>query len=198
MIYIFGDSHANFNFKGISLDSRNLHENSTTMHRIGRDGKIVNFNGGYCNSESIFILSYGEVDCRCHIGKQILLGREFTEICKTLVDSYIRTIQSEITSYNQIILCSIVPPIRYTNYCKLTEGQLPMAGDDVQRVNTVKHVNSLLRDACILHGYTFLDFYDEYAETDGTLKYEYSDTNVHIQQNQYILDLLYTSLKPFD
>lgn len=41
MIFLFGDSHANFNFKGLKYPNRNLHTNSVTMHRVGRDGKSL-------------------------------------------------------------------------------------------------------------------------------------------------------------
>lgn len=44
MIYIYGDSHANFSFKNLKLHHNNLHSNGTTMFRIGRDNIIINFN----------------------------------------------------------------------------------------------------------------------------------------------------------
>ena len=72
MIYIYGDSHANNNFRGLTLPSINKYESSITMFRIGRDNSIINFESS--NESDTNILCYGEVDCRCHIQQQINLN----------------------------------------------------------------------------------------------------------------------------
>ncbi|MFM9437537.1 hypothetical protein ACFDR9_004627 [Janthinobacterium sp. CG_23.3] len=36
MIYVFGDSHANFNFANLAIENVNYYRNSLTMHRVGR------------------------------------------------------------------------------------------------------------------------------------------------------------------
>ena len=190
MIYIFGDSHANNNFKNFSISHVNKYQNSITMYRISRDKVILNFNNNYNDENNIFILCYGEVDCRCHIGKQILLGRQLEEICDNLVSEYINTIKSNIFEYKKIILCSVTPPMKKELYEKI-HGPIingfPFIGDDNQRVSYTKLVNKLLKDYCEKNDFIFLDTYDYYSEKDGTLKYELSDKVVHIDRNEYIL-----------
>ena len=44
MIHIYGDSHAHNSFKNLKLPYNDLHSNSLTMFRIGRDNTIINFN----------------------------------------------------------------------------------------------------------------------------------------------------------
>jgi hypothetical protein len=189
MIYIFGDSHANFNFKNLNINNINLYQNSITMYRIGRDKQIINFDNNYNNKDNIFILCYGEVDCRNHIGKQILLGRELTEICENLVFEYIDTIKKTIHTFNKIILCSIIPPMKKELY-EIIHGpithEFPFIGDDNQRVTYTKLVNGLLKKYCEVNNFIFLDIYDHYCEVDGTLKYELSDKCVHIEENDHI------------
>ena len=47
MIYIFGDSHAESNFNGLKTTNNIFSTHSITMHRIGRDGIIINFDENY-------------------------------------------------------------------------------------------------------------------------------------------------------
>ena len=193
MIYIFGDSHANYNFRDLPLPNINLHENSITMHRIGRDG-ILKFNPTYCRPDSIFIFAYGEIDCRCHVGKQLRLGRVFEDICKELVDAYIHTINTAIFTFKKVIICSIVPPISSQYWNEPSDFPFPMIGDDAERVKTTERINTLIKEACASHGYVFLDIYDYYAEEDKTLRYDLSDKIVHIANNIYIHNALQTIL----
>jgi len=189
MIYIFGDSHANFNFKKLEIPHINKYENSITMYRISRDKKIFNFDINYNDKNNIFILHYGEVDCRCHIGKQILLGRSLEEICNNLVIEYIDAIKKVILKYNKIILCSITPPIKkklYEQKYGPVTHEFPFIGEDNERVLYTKLINKLLKEYCIKNNFYFLDVYDYYSEEDGTLNYELSDKTVHIEKNEYI------------
>jgi hypothetical protein len=86
MIYIYGDSHGMFSFKKLNIPHRNYSEISVTMHRIGRDNQIINFNNIEHNNESIICLVYGEVDCRCHIQRQIDIGRSEDDVIYELVN----------------------------------------------------------------------------------------------------------------
>jgi hypothetical protein len=188
MLLIFGDSHARFNFKNLSIPNLNLSENSITMHRIGRDNTIAHFNPEYNSLDNIFILCYGEVDCRCHIARQIALGRDKYEICKSLVENYFNTIKNNIISYKSIIIVSVTPPTSKKLFNLPDDFPFPMLGDDEERVDNTKIINSLLEEYCKIYGYTFLNIYNFYADYDGTLCSKYSDMIVHIEDNKYILE----------
>ena len=96
MIFIYGDSHAKFSFLKLDLPFMDKHEVSITMHRLGRDNVINNFNSNEHDHDSILIFNYGEIDCRCHIQKQINAGGNKDEIIKTLVNNYFTTIKNSI------------------------------------------------------------------------------------------------------
>ena len=85
MLYIYGDSHAYFSFNNLKLRHMQLFQYSVTMHRITRDNTIINFHNSHLGYQNIFCLVYGEIDVRCHIGKQCNLGRDELDICKTLI-----------------------------------------------------------------------------------------------------------------
>ena len=198
MLFVFGDSHAEFNMKGFPLQHHNLRQYSITMHRIGRDNTIVNFINFFNNPASTFLLFYGEVDCRCHIGKQIALGRKLDEIIEELVGNYFRTISNNIKSYKQIIIGSVTPPTRKekyeSNHGPVTHG-FPFIGTDEERSLYTRLVNEKMKEYCDKYNYTFLDLTPYYADEDGMMIFEKSDTRVHIKDNKYVHDKIIKLMK---
>lgn len=194
MIYVFGDSHADFNMRGFNMQHINLYQVSITMYRIGRDNNIINFSSSYNSSNNIFLLFYGEVDCRCHIYRQIQLGRELNEIIEELVSAFFNTIKNNITDYKQIIISSITPPIckeKHESIHGPTTHEFPFIGTDTERVLYTTLMNNKLSEYCHKYNYTFLDTYDHYSNENGLLYFEKSDYSCHIIDNKFIHDRIY-------
>ena len=192
MIYVFGDSHARFNIKNFEMKHENLSENSITMFRIGRDKHIINFSKSYNNPDNIFIFFYGEVDCRCHVYKQIQLGRNLNEIVEELVSKYFDTIKNNVLLYKKIIIGSITPTMckeKYESKHGPITHEFPFMGTDFERMLYTHLCNDKLREYCCKYNYTFLDIYDYYSD-NGVLHYDKSDSLCHIIDNKYIHDKL--------
>ena len=51
---------------------------------------FINFRSYGIKDNDIVIYQFGEVDCRCHIGKQLLLNRSLNEITLELINNYIK------------------------------------------------------------------------------------------------------------
>ena len=197
MIYIFGDSHAESSFAGLRLKHENRHRYSFTMHRVGRDNSIPNFQEHINSRFNSFVFCFGEIDCRCHIGKQVLLGRDKVEICETIVSNYIRTILGSITSFRKIIVCAVPPPTnkeKHESRHGPIDHDLPFVGSDQERLENTQILNSILKTECEKNGIVFLDYTGEYSDETGCLIWEKSDKNVHIKYNQYIIRQLYKIL----
>jgi hypothetical protein len=193
MIHIYGDSHGRISFSGLDLSHQNHSCNSITMFRIGRDQSIINFHPSHLGADNILVFVYGEIDVRFHIGNQILHGRKEEEIIQQLVMAYFNTIKTVATSsYRHIIITSIVPPLQQEEheslYGKITH-EYPFQLSDAHRVRFRERMNSLLQQYCQENHFIFFDPYEFYTRPDGTLKFEYSDTNVHIQENSHVLQL---------
>ena len=190
MIFIFGDSHADFNFRNLDIPHHNLREYSRTMHRIGRDNIIINFNEKFNNKENIFIILYGEVDIRCHVKRQIDLGFDEFEVIDKLVENYFNTIKNNIKEYKKIIICSVTPPVNAKDHEKMfgiITHEFPILGTDEQRVLWTKYINTKLEEYCNKNNFSFLDVYEHYSTKEGLLNWELSDYNAHIQKNDFIL-----------
>ena len=205
MIYIFGDSHANNSYKNMSINDitiYDLHHPSITMHRIGRDGMIINFDHykkSYTDHD-IFILCYGEVDCRCHIKKQMNLGIDEELIISELVNNYFQTIMNNISKNNKIIITAVIPPIRrelYENIHGPITHEYPFVGTNEERLRFTHKINTLLQFNCEnlskQFGYSFHYFnpYSQYICEEGYMDYSKTDNNVHVGNNNVILEEFY-------
>lgn len=202
MIYIFGDSHANNSYRNMNINGitvLDLHCPSITMHRIGRDGVIINFDdhkNSYTDND-VFILCYGEVDCRCHIKKQMNLGVDEELIISELVNNYFHTIVKNISKNNKIIITAVIPPIRRESYENIhgpITHDYPFVGTNEERLRFTQKMNSLLEFNCEKlskhFGYSFHYFnpYSQYVCEDGHLDYSKTDDNVHIGNNDVIIE----------
>lgn len=202
MIYIYGDSHASFSFRNLNLDYNNLHCPSITMFRIGRDNIIINFNKDIIQKGDIIILSYGEVDCRCHIQRQINLGVNEDDIINELVSNYFKTIKNNIINIDaKIIIVGVIPPTKQYDY-EIIHGpilhEFPFVGSDEDRVRYTNKVNKLLEELSIINNFIYFNPYYYYERQDGTLKHELSDSIVHLGNNSFFLEKfieLYTKIR---
>jgi hypothetical protein len=194
MIYIYGDSHAHFCFKRLGLEYKDYNQPNITMHRIGRDNIIINYNKEEVQEKDIVVLVYGEVDCRCHIQRQIDSGRIEDDVIAELVDNYLLTIQDNVNKNIRVVIVGVIPQTLQHDY-ECRHGpiyhEFPFIGTDADRVRYTNKLNKLLEDKCseIGTGYYYFNPYDYYTrEEDGTLKYELSDNIVHLGDNTYFLE----------
>lgn len=161
------------------------------MHRIGRDNIIINFNKNEHDINSIICFGYGEVDCRCHIQRQINLGRDEDLVISELVNNYFITLKNNICIYKKIIVISIIPPTKQIDYETLHGPilhEFPFVGTDEDRVRFTKKANTLIENLCYINNYIYFNPYDYYTRYDGTVKYELSDKNVHLSDNSVFLE----------
>ena len=192
MIYIYGNSHANNSFKNLTLPHVNLFSNAITMFRIGRDNIIINFDYDNIQKGDTIILLYGEVDCRCHIQKQINLGKNEDDVICELVNNYINTIQDNTKGLDiKIFIVGVIPPTKQNDY-EILFGpilhEFPFMGSDEDRVRYTFKVNKLLEELSNKNNFIYFNPYNYYTRDNGTFKFEFSDNNVHLRDNAYFLE----------
>ena len=163
MIHIYGDSHAYFSFVNLKLDYKDHHCNSVTMFRIGRDNVIINFNKNDIIRNDIIVLSYGEIDCRCHIQRQINIGRNEDDIINELVINYFMTIQNNLAYENlKLIILGIIPPTKQYDYERLhgpITHEFPFVGTDEDRVRYTYKLNKKLEEMSNENKYIYFNPY---------------------------------------
>jgi hypothetical protein len=195
MIHIYGDSHAFYSFKGIELDYKDKHRPKITMFRIGRDDNIINFDEtDIRSSNDLIILSYGEIDCRCHIHRQIACGRDEDHLIDELVNNYFITILRNVPTFCKVMVVGVIPPTKQDDYESINGPVLhefPFVGTDEDRVRYTQKVNNKIEEVALLYNYIYFNPYSYYTREDGTLKYELSDKIVHLGNNDVFLEKFY-------
>ena len=193
MLYIFGDSHACASFKNLQVPHENMYQNSITMFRIGRDNTIINYNLDMDITRNTILLCYGEVDCRCHIGKQVNLGRNEDTVINELVSDYFKTITNNIKNA-KVIITSVIPPTSQIEF-EIMNGiilhEFPFVNSDEDRVRYTNKVNKKIEEFCLLNNYIYFDGYSFCRRDTGILSYELSDTRGHLKDNILFIEKFY-------
>ncbi len=176
-IFVFGDSHSK---EFSDIPNISIHYlGPMTMHRIGRDQlDVLNLSSHGIDKESIVIFAFGEIDVRCHIGKQRdLMNRNLDEVILTLVANYLEAILKIRYLYNNplCVVYGVTPPTDIVN-----NSEYPRYGLLEDRIAITKKLNDLLQSQCKIYGIEFLDVYADFSDEQGALIKELSDDNVHI------------------
>jgi hypothetical protein len=191
MIYIYGDSHAMLSFNGLTLENINKSHSNITMFRVGRDNTIINFdNNQVLSKNDVTIIVYGEIDCRCHIQKQINLGKNEDDVINELVTNYFNTLKNNLKYDNIKIIVGIIPQSKQSDYEDINgpiTHEFPFVGKDEDRIRYTNKMNQLIENMCVINNYIYFNPYSYYTRDDGTLKYELSDSTVHLKDNSHFL-----------
>lgn len=191
MIYLYGDSHANKGFQNLPFPFQNRHCASITMFRVGRDNMIINHNPQEVNDKDTVLLAYGEVDCRCHIQRQINSGRNEDDVICELISNYFRTIRNNIHPQAKVVIVSIIPTTKQSElesiHGPITHA-FPFVGTDEDRVRYTVKMNHLLEKNANQNGYYFFSPYAHCTNPDGTLCFEMSDTCGHLKDATLLLE----------
>lgn len=176
-IHVIGDSHSQ---EFAAIDGCIIHYlGPRTMHRIGRDGlAILNFRSLGIQENDVVVLAFGEIDVRCHIGKQRDLHlRTLEETVDTLLTNYFTTILNNQSLYNNIkvVTYTVTPPIP-----EILNPEYESYGPIEDRVSISKMLNKKLLDFSTKAGIDTIDVYLDYADENGILIPELSDGNLHI------------------
>ena len=176
-IYVIGDSHS-FEFEGIP-NCIICYIGPRTMHRIGRDGlSILDFRTFNIQESDVVVLVFGEIDVRCHIGKQRdEAKRDIDEIIDALIKNYFRSIMTNISFYKNlsVFVYTVTPPRDYGDSL-----EFPIYGTITDRICILKRLNEKLKKTAQEFNIEVIDVFDDFADLEGKLFPALSDGTVHI------------------
>lgn len=199
-LYTVGDSHCII-FQKSKYITKVYWVGGLTMHRIGRD--LINFKSiDVCiiepvhysiPNDGIVLVSFGEIDVRNHIHKQVELGRDIQEICNTLVCNYIECIimNRELNNYDKIAILAINPP-RGND-----DPIIEMKGSNEQRKSYQLLLNLYLKKYCEDNSLYFFDLTSYYTDADGMLDSNKRDNSVHISFSEFMEESIEKMLEYF-
>lgn len=157
-----------------------------TMHRIGRDGlNLKNYN---IKHDDIVLFVFGEIDVRCHILKQVdTKKRALKEVVKTLVDFYVNSIVTNRSFYPKAtyVVLGVIPT--RDNDDQYNNVKFPFWGTTSQRIEAQKYLNYYLQSICKANNILFCPFPSDFYSSQGYLKKEMRDHNVHIHADYRLI-----------
>lgn len=200
-IHVFGDSHASYCFTNeqpLQLIEQSIYHHQlangyifpiqfiihwfkeVTMHRVGRDGfKCINLRNEKVPEKSIVVFVFGEIDIRCHLGKQADRQQKPIDFIVTdVVERYINTIKLNCDLYKAltIVICGPMPPANYT-----FNAQFYPYGTLEERIAITLLMRQKLISSCKQNNFLYLDVYDLYCTLKGDLSTEMYDGIVHVK-----------------
>ncbi len=192
-IHTIGDSHSYFGWSEII----NHHLGPVLCYSFGNEKlnrcEIRNFN---IKDGDTIIFCLGEIDCRCHIHKYISNTLTYQEIINNIIHNYFEAIKLNITTsqinFKNVCVYNVVPPIQKFN--TVENPAYPYLGTDEERKKYVLYFNQVLKEKCNEYNYIYFDIYNHYVDTNGFLRKDLSDGNVHISNGVFIYDFLKANL----
>lgn len=192
LIHVIGDSHS-LAFRNIE-SCRIHHIGAITMHRVGRDGlNLINLRQRGVKEGDIAVFAFGEIDVRCHIGKQRdLCNKDLEEVLEPLLINYLSALAENKALYKtvRVVAYSIPPPTNAT-----FNPKFPFYGSLEDRIMITQKLNQKLISLASNFGIEILDVSDKYADESGALLREYSDGSVHITYQEPIKEKLFKLIK---
>ena len=202
MIYTFGDSHSRFGFKDIS----NIQINEicgTLCYTFGNKKlEILNIKNYGVKENDTAIFCFGEIDCRAHIYRYVNETTSYEQIIDSITHNYFEAVNRNVEQYKNIktVIYNIVPPSNVslihnneqiqTQVLVKYKTPIPWKGSNEERMKYHLYFNKKLKELCEKNNYIFMDVYNKYCDSNGFLKRELSDYNVHIKNSIYIKEFL--------
>ena len=139
------------------------------------------------NNDSV-IFCFGEIDCRCHVHKHITNNKTYEMIMDEIINNYIDAIKINIdhchVKLKNICIYNVVPTVEKHNTKE--NPQYPYVGTNEERQSYVLYFNQCLKHKCLEKNWIFFDIYNFYIDSNGFLKKELSDGNVHIKNGIFL------------
>ncbi|MBT4127892.1 MAG: hypothetical protein HOE32_04475 [Nitrospina sp.] len=203
ILHTFGDSHASHIHGGWNNEKMNLpvqiisnHLGPKLMHSFGRDKNYL-FSHNTVSEGDIVVFCFGEIDCRCHVGKY---SPNWKPVIDTLVENYFEAIRINAEQYKDLTITvyNVVPQIERESpknaWMIPYQANAPHVGADSERAEYTRYMNKRLASKCEESGYIFIDVYDKYCDENGFLREELSDKNCHISDPKYVSEFIISNL----
>jgi len=190
-IHTIGDSHSNFGWTGAGVEIH--HIGALLCHSFGKQPldrcDIRNFN---IKDDDTIIFCMGEIDCRCHVYKYVGEYMTYQDVINCIVVNYMEAIKlnlnTSLLKLKNVCVYNVVPPIQKFN--TFENREYPFLGTDDERKAYVTYFNYKLNQECIKNSFIFFDIYDKYSDSNGFLRKDLSDGNVHIKNGCYVTEAL--------
>ena len=196
-IYVIGDSHTGtfrFNHHFIvhhigPVTAFNLINKKSTTDSRQKLFKIIN----RLKRNSKVILVAGEIDCRIHIYNRYMKNNckdSIEDLILQTISRFINAVKEIINMNMEVYICSITPANSQKNYYKY-----PYYGSIQDQMIIKKQFNLLLSKICFDNNIKYIDMYSNIVDSNGFIKKEYTDDEIHCNRKAVIFAENYFKLR---
>ena len=141
-------------------------------------GQVLRMLEGKNKSNAVVSLILGEIDCRIHIGKQIVAGRPMDEAVEEVVDRLLLPLL-DLKQKGWRCLAFAVQPASNHPACDLND--CPATGTPQIRNTITREFNRILAHKCRIHGFLFCDLFDELMADEKNADMRFFMDYVHLR-----------------
>ena len=197
--YIFGDSHAFYNFNDLRYDDVtltyiNCWKSGSSISSIVKANNIPNFKSDYLDPNNAFLFCYGENQLNIYIKEESESGKNEDDIILELVNQFFSVITNQCTTCRKIIVMALIPPTEFEFTTTKFREPTTLTNAYEERVRYQQKMNQFLNNKCSEIGALFFHPFSSYTNDNGCLKNEFIKSNVHISNNIPILNAFYEQI----
>ena len=190
--YIFGDSHAFYNFNDLRYDDVtltyiNCWKSGSSISSVVKTNIIPNYKSDYLDPNNAFLFCYGENKLNIYIKEESESGKNEDDIIQDLVNQFFSVVTNTITTCRKIIVMALIPPTEFEFTTTKFREPTTLTNSYEERVRYQQKMNQSLNNKCSEIGALFFHPFSTYTNDNGCLKNEFIKSNVHINNNKPIL-----------
>ena len=190
--YIFGDSHAFYNFNDLRYDDVtltyiNCWKSGSSISSVVKTNIIPNYKSDYLDPNNAFLFCYGENQLNIYIKEESESGKNEDDIIQDLVNQFFSVVTNTITTCRKIIVMALIPPTEFEFTTTKFREPTTLTNAYEKRVRYQQKMNQSLNNKCSEIGALFFHPFSSYTNDNGCLKNEFIKSNVHINNNKPIL-----------
>ena len=190
--YIFGDSHAFYNFNDLRYDDVtltyiNCWKSGSSISSVVKTNIIPNYKSDYLDPNNAFLFCYGENQLNIYIKEESESGKNEDDIIQDLVNQFFSVVTNTITTCRKIIVMALIPPTEFEFTTTKFREPTTLTNAYEERVRYQQKMNQSLNNKCSEIGALFFHPFSSYTNDNGCLKNEFIKSNVHINNNKPIL-----------
>ena len=186
-VHTFGDSHC---YNGWPPGVNTHHVGPTLAFSVGRDGLDLS-NLGLVKGDTL-VISFGEIDCRCHVHKHVTDENPASSIIDGIVKSYLcavsAAVRAQTADLKHVCIYNVPPPPRDSTVPN--NPAFPFLGTQEDRLGYAATFNECVKKACDTNRWVFFNTGAKHADSDGYLIPGLSDGNVHISFPRHNLEFI--------
>lgn len=185
LIYVVGDSHSltfqnSYPFIVYHLGAATAFGLASEKSKTNSHEKIISI-VKRVRKNDFLMLSFGEIDCRQHVYRQMILKKmdsSYEVIVSGIIERYFNVINEILMKHKRLIIYGMPPTTRQGNVYKIDHYALPEIQYKIKGI-----FNNMMITNCKHNGIIYVNIFNKFCDSQGFISKEYSSDMIHLNKN---------------